>query len=187
MGAYTILIFLSGLVILSYLFDVWARRIRIPSVLLLLFLGICLRVVSDRLGYSIQNTRVLLEICGTLGLILIVLEASLELRLVPEKLSLIGRSFSAALLLLVASSTVIALLLQRALSLPFTAALVNAIPLAVISSAVAIPGSMGLAPIKREFIVYESTRKQNSSWSWRHWFSSMRPGKCSTSPRSCWS
>ena len=47
MTTYTILILLSGLVIFSYLFDMIAKKTKIPSVLLLLFLGIGLKLIVN--------------------------------------------------------------------------------------------------------------------------------------------
>ncbi|MBK9764266.1 MAG: hypothetical protein IPO87_13165 [Flavobacteriales bacterium] len=47
MDAYQILILLCVLVIFSYLFDLFAKRTRIPSVLLLLVLGIAIRAAAD--------------------------------------------------------------------------------------------------------------------------------------------
>ncbi len=75
-----ILLALSGIIIVSYLFDAFAHHSRIPSVVLLIFSGILLRIVLDYFGFSIPLLDMLLPIIGTLGLILIVLEGALDLK-----------------------------------------------------------------------------------------------------------
>ena len=157
MGSYSILIGLSLAVILSYLFDLVARATKVPSVLMLLLSGIALRQAADYLDVSFSTPKVILEIFGIIGLIMIVLEGALDLKITREKAPLIRRSFFAAVLMLVVQSVVIALILHFWLHVNFQSCLVNAIPLAVISSAIAIPSVAGLTGEKQEFIVYEST------------------------------
>ncbi len=152
-----LLLLASALVVVSYLFDALARVSRVPSVLLLLGLGVGLRLAADAAGVPVPLPAPLIIILGTLGLILIVLEGALELSVVKEKLPLIRRAGGAALLVLVLTALALALLLVAALDVPLRTALLNALPFAVISSAIAIPGSSGFDPAKREFIVYEST------------------------------
>jgi hypothetical protein len=86
-----------------------------------------------------------------------VLEGSLDLELSREKIPIIRKSFFAAFLILVVSAVSIAYIIQFTNDLPFQQCLVNAIPLAVISSAIAIPSVSNLTKDKKEFIVYEST------------------------------
>lgn len=157
MGSYAILIGLSIAVILSYLFDMAARATKVPSVLMLLLAGIGLRQAADYSGLMLPIPRVVLELFGIIGLILIVLEGALDLKLTSEKAPLIRRAFFAAILILVVQSVAIALLLQAYLGVAFQSCLVNAVPLSVISSAIAIPSVAGLLGEKQEFIVYEST------------------------------
>ncbi|MBC6698636.1 cation:proton antiporter domain-containing protein [Hymenobacter puniceus] len=157
MGSYSILIGLSAAVILSYLFDLIARATKVPSVLMLLLTGIALRQAADYFDFTLGIPKVVLEIFGIIGLIMIVLEGALDLELTREKAPLIRRSFLAAVLMLVVQSVAIALLLQWYLGASFQTCLVNAVPLAVISSAIAIPSVANLMGEKQEFIVYEST------------------------------
>ncbi|MCB0509554.1 MAG: hypothetical protein KDC82_02245, partial [Bacteroidetes bacterium] len=49
------------------------------------------------------------------------------------------------------------LFFQHSLDMPGNVAVMNAIPLSIISSAVAIPSAAALLPLDKEFIVYEST------------------------------
>ncbi|UOG73019.1 cation:proton antiporter [Hymenobacter tibetensis] len=157
MSSYSILIGLSVAVILSYLFDVVARATRVPSVLMLLLTGIALRQAADYFNFALDIPTVVLEIFGIIGLIMIVLEGALDLKLTRDKAPLIRRSFMAAALILLVQSVAIALLLQLYVGLPFQTCLVNAVPLSVISSAIAIPSVANLMGEKQEFIVYEST------------------------------
>ncbi|QNH63795.1 cation:proton antiporter domain-containing protein [Hymenobacter sediminicola] len=157
MGSYTILIGLSIAVILSYLFDLLARATKVPSVLMLLLTGIALRQAADYFDFALGIPKVVLELFGIIGLIMIVLEGALDLKLTRDKAPLIRRSFLAAVLMLVVQAVAIALLLQAYVGASFQTCLVNAVPLAVISSAIAIPSVANLMGEKQEFIVYEST------------------------------
>ncbi|RSK45026.1 cation:proton antiporter domain-containing protein [Hymenobacter rigui] len=157
MGSYSILIGLSLAVILSYLFDLAARATKVPSVLMLLLAGIALRQTADYFDFTLLVPKVVLEIFGIIGLIMIVLEGALDLKISRAKAPLIRRSFFAAALILVVQAVVIALILHYWLRVSFQSCLINAIPLAVISSAIAIPSVASLQGEKQEFIVYEST------------------------------
>ncbi|WP_400190607.1 cation:proton antiporter [Hymenobacter sp. B81] len=157
MGPYSILIYLSVAIILSYLFDIIARATKIPSVLMLLLTGIALKQAVDYTDTPIELPRVMLQLLGIVGLIMIVLEESLNLKISPEKGPLIRRSFAAALIMLLVQALAIAWLLQLYLGVSFQSCLLNAVPLAVISSAVAIPSVSNLGGEQQEFIVYEST------------------------------
>ncbi|MBG8553900.1 cation:proton antiporter domain-containing protein [Hymenobacter guriensis] len=157
MGPYSILIGLSLAIILSYLFDLAARATRIPSVLMLLATGIALRQTADYFDVAVRVPQLMLELFGIIGLIMIVLEGALDLELRHEKAPLIRRSFVAALLILVVQAGAIAWLLHLYVGSSFQSCLINAVPLAVISSAIAIPSVANLGGEKQEFIVYEST------------------------------
>jgi len=155
--AYSILVILSVLVVLSYLFNFLSAKLRIPSVLLLLASGIGLNYAAQYFGFQLPPTRTLLEILGITGLIFIVLEASLDLSIEPKKFKFISRAFLAALGLMGITSISIALLFSNYFDVDFRKALLHAIPLSVISSAIAIPSVQHMDKEKREFVVYEST------------------------------
>ena len=76
-----VLMILGGVIVISYLFSIISNYIRIPSVLLLLLAGILLRIFSDAEGWNIHFPDQLTELLGVIGLIMIVLEAGLDLRL----------------------------------------------------------------------------------------------------------
>ena len=157
MTSYGILIGLSLAVILSYVFNLASRATRVPSVLLLLLTGIGLRQWADYHGLDLRVPKTVLEIFGIIGLIMIVLEGALDLRLSRDKVPLIRRSFFAAALMLVAQAAAIGGLLHLWLGASWQTCLLNAVPLVVISSAIAIPSVANLTGEKQEFIVYEST------------------------------
>ncbi|WP_432714437.1 sodium:proton antiporter [Pedobacter sp.] len=157
MTTYTTLIILSGLVIFSYLFDLVASKTKLPSVLLLLLLGIGLRILVDKLELETFNFMSILPALGTVGLILIVFEGSLELKYEKEKNKIIKGAFLSALVILVATTIVTSFIIyqisHQSLYLCFT----NAIPFSVVSSAIAIPSAAALSGKGKEFIIYESS------------------------------
>jgi len=99
----------------------------------------------------------MLPVLGSVGLILIVLEGSLDLELDKSKRILIGKSLLMAMLPLFALAFSLAWLLMQYTGLDYKICLINAIPLSVISSSIAIPSAKNLSPFRREFIVYESS------------------------------
>ena len=157
MDTYSILILLSSLVIFSYLFDSFSRRTRIPSVLLLLILGILIRYASESFGIALYDFSMLLPLLGTVGLILIVFEGALELKYDAGKLKLIRNAFGAAVFLLILTSITITFIFYYFTGQSFYLCLLNAIPFSVISSSIAIPSVASLQNEKKEFIIYESS------------------------------
>ncbi len=92
-----LLLILSSVVVVSYIFSILSRYIKVPSVLLLLGAGILLRLISDRQGWNITFPGNLVEFLGVTGLVMIVLEAGLDLKLGHDKKGVIRDSFMAAL------------------------------------------------------------------------------------------
>jgi NhaP-type Na+/H+ or K+/H+ antiporter len=157
MTTYTVLIILSALVIFSYLFDLVASKTRLPSVLLLLLLGIGLRLLVDNLQIHTYNFLKILPTLGTVGLILIVFEGSLDLKYAKNKNKVIMGAFLSALVILVCCVAVITYIIYEITKYDIYQCFVNAIPFSVISSAIAIPSVAGLNSKSKEFIIYESS------------------------------
>lgn len=157
MTTYTTLIILSGLVIFSYLFDLVASKTKLPSVLLLLFSGIGLRLLVDNFNIQTFNFLTILPTLGTVGLILIVFEGALELKYDRDKNKVIKGAFLAALIMLLSTVSIITFIIHQITHEKLYLCFVNAIPFSVISSAIAIPSVAGLAKKTREFIIYESS------------------------------
>lgn len=151
------LIVLSGLVIFSYLFDLIAKQFKIPSVILLLLSGIGLRYLATWLELPVPNFEPILPLVGTIGLILIVLEGALELKLEREKSGLIKRSLASAFFILIITTTGIAFFYQYLTGTDLRTCFLNAVPLGIISSAIAIPSAGTLPGNRKDFIIYESS------------------------------
>jgi NhaP-type Na+/H+ or K+/H+ antiporter len=147
----------SVIVIISYLFNLVAKRYSIPSVLLLIFLGMGLHGVVSVTGLESPDLTPILEVLGIIGLIMIVLEASLDLELAGEKRTMISRAFFTALVNLAFSSFLIAGVMMIYIKVDLTTGLLYAVPLSIMSSAIIIPSVSALNKDKREFMVYEST------------------------------
>ncbi len=154
----TIIITLCILLLIAYVFDLTSSKTRIPSVILLLLLGWIVRQLSTVLHIRIPDLSGLLPLFGTVGLILIVLEGSLELELNRSKIGVIKKASIAALLPMLALAVLLAYAFQYFQEgLCFRDALTNAVPLCVISSSIAIPSVKYLSSYNREFITYESS------------------------------
>ncbi len=154
---YIILIAFSLLVITSYVFSLISKKFKIPSVLLLLFLGIGVRFAIPELAESVEILQQSLHFFGTLGLILIVLEGALELEFTRKKLPLIRNAFFSALIILLITTSIIALVISFINpELEIRTAVINAIPFSIISSAIAIPSVENVDKERKEFVVYES-------------------------------
>jgi potassium/hydrogen antiporter len=153
----SILITLCVLLLLAYLFDISSSLTKIPSVILLLLLGWMVRQATHFLELKIPDLNPLLPLLGTIGLILIVLDGSLELELNRDKIGLIKKSTWVAVIPLVVLALLLAFAFQLAGHVTYKTALVNAIPFCVISSAIAIPSVRNLSDQEKEFIVYDSS------------------------------
>jgi NhaP-type Na+/H+ or K+/H+ antiporter len=147
----------SVIIIISYLFNLVAKRYSIPSVLLLILLGLGLKGLVSVTGLETPELNPILEVLGIIGLIMIVLEASLDLKLEGEKRKLISRAFFTSLVNLVLSSVLIALVMMMYIKVDLTTGLLYAVPLSIMSSAIIIPSVSALDEHKKEFMVYEST------------------------------
>ena len=158
MNTLIILFVFPLLIIFSYLFDAFSRKTKFPSVILLMFTGIIVRIIISANGYDeIGFLDNLIPVLGTIGLILIVLEGALELEIKKEKLPIILKGFFAALVILIVNITALKWMFTNIFEMNTQLAILSAIPLAIISSAVAIPSAAGLLDKDREFVVYEST------------------------------
>jgi len=152
------IVLICGVIIISYSFGWLSKVTRIPSVLLLILFGIgcqfAMQYFDLHLGSSAFN---LLQLLGIVGLIMIVLEAALDLRLTAEKSTLILKAFAVAFVGLALSAVGLAYIIVYFLEFGFYVALLYAIPLAIMSSAIIIPSVKELSETKKEFMIYEST------------------------------
>ena len=154
---YFILIAFCCVILLAYIFDITAGHTKIPGVILLILTGMAIGYLSSFWKLDLPDMEVPLYVMGTLGLILIVLEGSLDLAIRRDKGRLIISSVSSAVVLFALFVAVFAYLGSLFLACDLKTGIINIIPLAVISSAVAIPSATGLHSNDREFVTYESS------------------------------
>ncbi len=158
LNSYNLIIASSIILILSFFFGEISKKTNIPSVLMLIFLGIVLKLSLDAMEVSGIDFFPVLEVLGIIGLIMIVLEAALELKLDKEKYISIAKAFLIALLGLMLSIWVAALILHNFIpGMSMQSAWLYATPLSILSSAIIIPSVNTLKESKKEFHIYEST------------------------------
>jgi potassium/hydrogen antiporter len=155
--AYHLIIIFSVTIIISYFFNLYAKKSGIPSVLLLIGLGIVINYSLRLSGFPKPDLLPILEVLGVVGLILIVLEAALDLHLLKEKIGLIIKSFLVALIGLGGTAYLAAFSLNYLMGIGVLTAMLYTIPLSILSSAIILPSIGDLDEDKREFMIYEST------------------------------
>ncbi|MCU4157678.1 cation:proton antiporter [Carboxylicivirga sp. A043] len=156
-SAYYLVIGAALIIIVSYLYNILAQKTNIPSVILLIVTGYA---AKELLGIEFNEDEwfLPLEVLGIVGLILIVLEAALDLELKRDKLRLILQSTLVAGLSLFFNTFFLALGIRYFIgNLDLLTSVIYAIPLSITSSAIVIPSVNGLEKSKREFLIYEST------------------------------
>ncbi len=157
-SSYNLIIEVSIILIISFFFGEISKRTSVPSVLMLIILGV---IAGSILKYfEVDNDLITqsLETLGIVGLIMIVLEAALELKLEKEKIIPITKSLIIALLGLLASTWLTALVLQYFIpNMTTLTSWIYATPLSILSSAIIIPSVVDLQKDKKEFHIYEST------------------------------
>ena len=78
----------SLIIIISFIFNFISKKTSIPSVLLLLILGVVIQLIFPSLKEDPLISQLLIVV-GKVGLILIVLEAALDLKIQKDKIGLI--------------------------------------------------------------------------------------------------
>jgi Kef-type K+ transport system membrane component KefB len=147
----------SVFLLLAFGVERLTRATGVPSVIVLIVVGLVGKPVLHALGLALKGIDVAVPVIGAIGLVLIVLEGALDIELRRER----RRTAAAALLIAAAGIAVCVAAYAGAANLalgltPFQSLLL-AIPFAVISSAVAIPSSGFLPAKSREFVIYESS------------------------------
>lgn len=164
MDPFVIIIFFSSVIIISFFCNILAKKTNIPSVLMLIGVGLLVQPIISWTNADIPHFQELemLKILGNAGLVMIVLEGALDLELTKDKRKMIINSFLVALIALIASSAAIAGIIYGIYGIvdsnvQFYDCLIYGIPLSIMSSAIIIPSVGGLSGEKKEFMVYEST------------------------------
>lgn len=153
----SLLITLCVLVLVAYAFDLSSKRTKIPTVIILLIMGYLIKYAVDFFEISIPNLDFLLPAIGSIGLILIVLEAGLDLELNKKKKAILTKSLLSAVVPLLILFLIIGFAINYYTGASLMSSFINAIPFCVISSAIAIPSVQNLSHDKKEFVVYESS------------------------------
>jgi len=154
------LIVFSLTIIISYFFDVISKKTGIPSVLILISFGILISQAFSFLTLPkpsdglIQNA---VSILGGAGVVLIVLEAAIDLKLKRESAVLILKAFLMAVIGLTVTAYAGAWVLNWFTGLTISLALLYTIPLSILSSAIILPSIGMLEKKKKDFMVYESS------------------------------
>lgn len=155
--AYFLIIGATLVIILSYMFSIISQKTAVPSVILLILLGFFSKKIFN-IGIDDINWIFPLEILGIVGLMLIVLEGALDLKLSRERWPMIWQSGLIALSALLINVFIFTYGIQLIIgNLDFLTAFIYAIPLSIISSAIVIPSVNQLEEEKKEFLIYEST------------------------------
>ena len=154
---YVVIVTICALLLLAYAFTVSSNKTQIPSVILLILMGWLVKQGTFFLDIIIPDLNPLLPFFGTVGLILIVLEGSLELQLTKRKLPFIGKTVVTAIVPLVITTFAIGHFFYYFLDADYKQGLINAIPLCIISSAIAISSVGNLSVFNKEFAIYESS------------------------------
>jgi len=150
---YHYIIIFASIIITSYFFNSFSKKSGVPSVLMLIGLGFIINIYTtfqDKFDF-------VLEVLGTVGLILIVLDGALSLKLLKNKVGTILKSFFVSLITLVCTAYFGALFLNYFFEIQMLHALLLTTPLSILSSAILLPSIGSLKDNKREFLIYEST------------------------------
>ena len=153
---YVVIVALCALVILSYGFTVLSKKTRIPTVLLLLVAGIGIREILLQTGHYQEVPEPIIEFIGVIGLILILLDAGLDLKFYKNKKQLIKKAAESSLVAMLLSVAGIGVLIHYWLDATWLASIVFALPLSIISSAIVASTVGFLSEEKREFLTYEA-------------------------------
>ncbi len=145
------------LILVAYFFDLTSKFTKIPTVIFLLLLGWLVKQLVVFFNINMPVLEPILPFLGSVGLALIVLEGGLELELNKSKKKILNSTALSALI------PVIVLVLGFGYAFSYYSGqslingIINAIPLCVISSSIAIPSVQNLSKDKKEFIIYESS------------------------------
>jgi potassium/hydrogen antiporter len=145
------------LLLIAYFFDLTASKTKIPAVIFLLLLGWFVRQLAIFFDIHLPDFSLILPVLGTIGLILIVLEGSLELELNKSKVGMISKSFLGAFIPMIVIAFVLGYMFHYFELSSFKDSITNAIPFCVISSAIAIPSVRNLTSYNKDFVIYESS------------------------------
>ena len=154
---YQAILIVSGLLLVAFGVERLSKRTGVPSVVVMIAIGMIGKPLLTSAGIELAGINAAVPLMGTLGLVLIVLEGAFDLRLGREH----GRANLQALVSASLGILVCAVLFSLGgtvfLRLSAYDAILLALPVSVISSAVAIPATGFMTKVSQEFVVYESS------------------------------
>ena len=153
LSTYHYIIIFASIIIVSYFFNSFSKSSGIPSVLMLIALGM---VIGFYVPWQ-SKFSFILEVLGTVGLILIVLDGALGLKLLKSKVFIIFKSLLVSVVTLGGTSYLAALFLNHFFKVDLYVSLLLTVPLSILSSAILLPSIGSIKEDKREFLIYEST------------------------------
>ena len=153
----TIIISFCSILLLAYVFDVSSSKTRIPSVILLLALGMVLKKVTAFFNVFVPDISALLPILGSIGLILIVLDGALDIELNKSKILIFKKAIIGSILVTLTLGFIFTFLFYYFTQNNLKDCVINALPFCIISSAIAIPSVQNLSSFNKEFVVCESS------------------------------
>jgi len=154
---YVAIILASLLIVFSYIFTQISKWTKIPSVIFLIGTGVVAQFAVKYMGMNVPNLTQHLGLLGIIGLMMIVLEGALDIKIHRNKIKTILAAFATSVIILGATNSLIASILYFTQSVTFMKAFFYAIPLSVVSSAIVIPSVHTLIPAKEEFMILEAT------------------------------
>lgn len=152
MNTYLFLIVFCLILIGSFFFNYLQKKLHISAVILLLLSGVILQLALPMLSIS----DAYLKIFGTLGLLIIVLEAVVDLEVHGHNYKMFLMALCVSIVIVVLTSGLIAWGFMLAYNLSLHAAVIYAIPLSIVSSAIVIPSLSNLEGVTKEFLILES-------------------------------
>ena len=115
MDPYILIISLSCIIIISHFLNLYSDSTGVPSVLILIMFGAILQLDTQIIGFQLlgeETRKPLLKVLGVAGLILILLEAALDLKMNKQMIVSSLRAFFVGLFGLLCTSFAIAYILR---------------------------------------------------------------------------
>lgn len=152
MNTYLFLMVFCLILIGSFFFNYLQKKLHISAVILLLLSGVVFQLALPTLSMP----DAYLKIFGTLGLLIIVLEAVVDLEVHGHNYKMFLMALCVSIVIVVLTSALIAWGFMSVYNLSLHAAIIYAIPLSIVSSAIVIPSLSNLEGVTKEFLILES-------------------------------
>ena len=141
----------------SYIFTQISKYTKIPSVIFLIGTGVAAQFAVQSMGMEIPNLSTHLGLLGVVGLMMIVLEGALDIKVHRKKIRTILAALATSIIILAVTNSLIGGIIFFTGNVSMMDAFFYAIPLSVVSSAIVIPSVHTLIPKKKEFMILEAT------------------------------